>query len=190
MHDRARAKTTHSEQGGAGSRQPPWTDHGHAATGAPKSTTDCGDRQSTYPTNSISIELSLRLSPEADAPGLTRGNFRRFSLMQRALKIASEQTERAGHRAGADGWLEAVRSEGWADSGTADGAERWGRPTRSHRDRPGRCAAAMCSGGPSNTTNEPRQCLHALTRGGRRGAWHQLGLLMGSCFTGCQPARI
>ena len=65
-------------EGGTGSRQPPWTDHRHAATGAPKSTTDCGDRQSTYPTNSIRIELSLRLSPEADAPGLTRGDFRRF----------------------------------------------------------------------------------------------------------------
>jgi hypothetical protein len=38
-------------------------------------------------------------------------------------------------------------------------------------------------------TNPASDCTHC-DGGRRRGAWHQLGLLMGSFFTGCQPARV
>ena len=115
MHDRARAATTRSERGRRGRPEPPWTDHGHVATGEPQ----IHDRLRGSPVDladhSIRIEPSLRLSPEADAPGLTRGDFRRFlAVMERALNIASD-------RPGAPGtglWLAA----GSMRSGRRDGS--------------------------------------------------------------------
>ena len=71
--------------------------------------------------HSIRIELSLRLSPEADAPGLTRGDFRRFlAVMERALNIASD-------RPGAPGtglWLAAGSMRSGRRDGSTGGS-RW-----------------------------------------------------------------
>jgi hypothetical protein len=96
----------------AGGSEPPWTDRDHVVTGAPKATTDRGDPWSTQPTNSIRIEPSLRLSPEADALGLTRGDFRHFLADGESAENRVWPTGRAGHRAGAGGWLEAARVGG------------------------------------------------------------------------------
>ena len=79
MHDRARAATTRSEQGRRGRPEPPWTDHGHVATGEPKPTTDNANRRLSQPTSAIDIASSLRLSPEVDWLGLTRSDFRQTS---------------------------------------------------------------------------------------------------------------
>ena len=66
----------------------------------------------------------------------------------------------------------------------------WRRKERGGTERGGGEGRGGDGRGRATHPDEPCQCLHALTGGGRGGAWHQLGLLMGSFFTGCQPARV
>ena len=143
-----------SERGAAGGQEPPWTDHGYIATGAPKATTERGDPWSTQTTNSIRIEPSLRPSPEADAPSLTRGDFRRLLADGERARNRLWRTGRAGHRAGAGGWFEAVRVGGMGRPEIPPAGVGWGRLTRSHRDRPGRCSVRCSSG---RDKDKPRQ---------------------------------
>ena len=67
-------------EGGAGGLERPWTDPSHVATGLPMTLTDTGNRWSSPPTAAIRIESKLRHSPEVDALGLTRGDFRQLSM--------------------------------------------------------------------------------------------------------------
>jgi len=105
--------------------------------------------------------------------------------MESALKIASYRPSAPGTGLGlADGSRRLGRRGGPT-------AERrmvrvWGRPTRSHRDRPGRCGSHVRRAERHIQTNPP---VTAFTDGGggRRGAWHQLGLLMGSCSWVASP---
>lgn len=120
--DRRRACTRTTE------RDPPTQTFGARRRGRPRASLDRprlhrdrrtqshdrprGSLWSTQPTNSIRIEPSLRPSPEADAPSLTRGDFRRLLADGERARNRLWRTGRAGHRAGAGGWFEAVRVGG------------------------------------------------------------------------------
>jgi hypothetical protein len=110
--------------------------------------------------------------------------------MESALKIASEQTKRTGHRARADGSLEADRV-GRVGRRQKPGLVRGDGDGRRDRIAIGqgvRQARAGCSGGPTrHIQTNPTPVTARTDGGGRRGAWHQLGLLMGSCSWVASP---
>ena len=88
---------------------------------------DISNRRSTYPTNPIRIEPSLRLTPGVDALGMTRGNFRQLSTIESMPKIASHQTERIGSRTKAQRRVDADRAGGEGGSEIPDGRRGvWG----------------------------------------------------------------
>ena len=94
----------------------------------------------------------------------------------------------------------AVRPSGWrwrhilaaaAGHGPSGEVDPWGggwrRKERGGTERGGGEGRGGDGRGRATHPDEPCQCLHALTGGGRRGAWHQLGLLMGSCSWVASP---
>ena len=105
--------------------------------------------------------------------------------MESALKIASYRPSAPGTGLGlADGSRRLGRRGGPT-------AERrmvrvLGRPTRSHRDRPGRCGSHVRRAERHIQTNPP---VTAFTDGGgKEGGVASAGLADGQLFMGCQPA--
>ena len=106
--------------------------------------------------------------------------------MENALEIASGGPGALGiglglaaglRRFGLGGWVNQSFPPGWCGMGTAD-------TIASRSAREVQCAMQQRA--------RQRQTPPVTARtdgGGRRGAWHQLGLLMGIFFTGCQPAQ-